>query len=88
MKNRNSPPLWFKWAHKAATAPLKVKLAVGAIALAFAAVARLNHLQESAQDPKPPAQPVLTPAVQTSQHVEDSTRLQAAYAAIGSAPRP
>lgn len=88
MKNENNTPTWLKWAHKIATAPLKTKLTVGAVAFAFAAAARLAYLQDSAQDPKPPSQPFITPAPQTAVGVEDNTRLLAAYAAIGMDPPP
>ncbi len=89
MKNRNNAPLWFKWAHKIGTAPLKTKLTVGAIGFAFAAAARLAYLQDTATDPKPPAQPVLTPAAEAAAvTLEDNTRLLAAYAAIGMDPPP
>ena len=83
MKNKNNAPLWFKLMHKIGTAPLKTKLTVGAIGSAFAAAARLAYLQDTAQDPKPPAQPVLTPAPRAAVIIEDNTRLLAAYAAIG-----
>ncbi len=88
MKNKNNAPLWFKWAHKIGTAPLKTKLTVGAIGFAFAAAARLAYLQESAQEPTPPAQPVLTPAPQATVIQEDNTRVLAAYAALGMDPPP
>ena len=87
MKNRNNAPLWFKWAHKIGTAPLKTKLTVGAVGFAFAAAARLGYLQDTATDPKPPSQPVITPAPQAAV-MEDNTRLLAAYAAIGMDPPP
>ena len=88
MKNKNNAPLWFKWAHKIGTAPLKTKLTVGAIGFAFAAAARLAYLQDTATDPKPPTQPVLTPAPEAAVTLEDNTRLLAAYAAIGMDPPP
>lgn len=78
MKNKNNAPLWFKWAHKIGTAPLRTKLTVGAIGFAFAAAARLAHLQDTAQEPTPPAQPVLTPAPQAAVTQEDNTRPLAA----------
>lgn len=75
MKNNNKAPLWFKSAYKIATAPLRTKLSVGGLALAFAAIAHLDNLQGTTE-----------PTPQATYTLEDNTRLLNAYAAIGKEP--
>lgn len=87
MKNKNSVPTWFKWAYKAATAPLRTKLTVIGIGLAFAAAGRLTYLQAAVQAPQPPQEPVSTPATPVVEMTPaDHNRLMTAYTTLGIEP--
>jgi|GEM_PF-6470303 hypothetical protein len=91
MSDKNRAPLWFKLAYKAATAPLRTKIAVVAVGMAFAAVARIATLQtDITHEPVPqePQTPAPTEQQTVTEAAQDHTRLLAAYASMGMDPPP
>lgn len=91
MNNKNArnakAPTWFKWAYQALQAPLKIKLGVAGITLAFAAVARLAYMDAEVPQPVQPPTTSTTTTAQAAPTVQDVPRvLVAAHNKSGPGP--